>query len=293
MIRRFTSKLLKYYQLLELNQGATPEEIKAAYNRLVMKYHPDTTSILDKKLAAEKFKAVLEAKTMLLSPPKNETENLYDFKSAQEAYSKKTYKESSYKGYEDFRKYNESKEKPKEDDPSFKNPKHEQRFYKTSKEWSSSKAKPDQDPLPASSFYLAIASFSLGVLYILYHNLKPSVPDNSRNFYTSQNSKTLGSPQKPSPSHSSKPEEAENMLNVPLSVSETLRFDSKKLEYMFKGQSGQHRRFTLLSGDDNDHSVFKCNTCHAVVTKAHMIDHVEYYRLEHLRKSKNSKINSK
>ena len=31
----------EHYKILELNLGATNEEIKAAYKRLAIKYHPD------------------------------------------------------------------------------------------------------------------------------------------------------------------------------------------------------------------------------------------------------------
>jgi len=31
----------KYYQILGINLGATQEEIKKAYKRLSLKYHPD------------------------------------------------------------------------------------------------------------------------------------------------------------------------------------------------------------------------------------------------------------
>ncbi len=52
------------YQILEIEQGATDEEVKKAYRRMVMKHHPD--KVLDlgeefQKAAAEKFRKVQDA----------------------------------------------------------------------------------------------------------------------------------------------------------------------------------------------------------------------------------------
>ncbi|XP_048737615.2 dnaJ homolog subfamily C member 10-like [Ostrea edulis] len=63
--QRFFSKNKTYYQILEVSQEATDEEIKAAYKRLSKKYHPDTSSEIN---AHEKFIAVNEAFTTLSKP---------------------------------------------------------------------------------------------------------------------------------------------------------------------------------------------------------------------------------
>lgn len=52
------------YRVLEIEQGATDEEVKKAYRRMVMKHHPD--KVLDlgeefQKAAAEKFRKVQDA----------------------------------------------------------------------------------------------------------------------------------------------------------------------------------------------------------------------------------------
>ena len=52
-----------YYKILELNKNASESEIKKAYRKLAMKYHPDHTKG-DKK-AEEKFKKVSEAYAVL------------------------------------------------------------------------------------------------------------------------------------------------------------------------------------------------------------------------------------
>ena len=52
-----------YYELLELERNATAEEIKKAYRRLAMKYHPDRNP--DDKDAEQKFKNAKEAYEVL------------------------------------------------------------------------------------------------------------------------------------------------------------------------------------------------------------------------------------
>ena len=52
------------YQILEIDKNASDEEIKKAYRRMAMKYHPDKVSALGdefKEIATEKFKAVKNA----------------------------------------------------------------------------------------------------------------------------------------------------------------------------------------------------------------------------------------
>jgi DnaJ like chaperone protein len=52
------------YKILEIEHGASDEEVKKAYRRMAMKYHPDKVSHLGddyRKTAEEKFKKVNEA----------------------------------------------------------------------------------------------------------------------------------------------------------------------------------------------------------------------------------------
>ena len=52
------------YDVLGVSQGASPEQIRSAYKRLVAQYHPDKVQYLGpefQKLAHEKFVAVQEA----------------------------------------------------------------------------------------------------------------------------------------------------------------------------------------------------------------------------------------
>jgi len=61
--------LEKYYKILELNTSASKDDIKRAYRRLAMKWHPDKNQ--DNKQEAEKrFKEISEAYDILSNPEK-------------------------------------------------------------------------------------------------------------------------------------------------------------------------------------------------------------------------------
>ena len=57
-----------YYKLLELTKTATEAEIKKAYRRLAMKYHPDRNQ--EDPAAEHKFKECKEAYEVLTDPQK-------------------------------------------------------------------------------------------------------------------------------------------------------------------------------------------------------------------------------
>ncbi len=59
-----TITITQAYSILEIDSSATDDEVKRAYRRMAMKYHPDKVNTLGEKVrqsATEKFKAVGEA----------------------------------------------------------------------------------------------------------------------------------------------------------------------------------------------------------------------------------------
>lgn len=63
-----------YYQILGVSRNASDEELKKAYKKLALKWHPDR-NINNKKVAEEKFKEVSEAYEVLSDKEKRE---IYD-----------------------------------------------------------------------------------------------------------------------------------------------------------------------------------------------------------------------
>ena len=86
---------LDYYQILGVGREASPDEIKKAYRKLALKYHPDKAKG-DKKLAEEKFKQISEAYAVLSNPEKKKE---YDQFGSQ-VFRQKFSQEDIFKGFD-------------------------------------------------------------------------------------------------------------------------------------------------------------------------------------------------
>ena len=86
---------LDYYQVLGVGREASPEEIKKAYRKLALKYHPDKAKG-DKKQAEEKFKQISEAYAVLSNPEKRQQYDQFGSQAFRERFSQ----EDIFKGFD-------------------------------------------------------------------------------------------------------------------------------------------------------------------------------------------------
>lgn len=76
---------MNYYKMLGVDKSATKDEIKKAYRKLALKYHPDRNK--DNKQAEEKFKQISEAYAVLSDPEKKQQYDTYGSADFQKRYS--------------------------------------------------------------------------------------------------------------------------------------------------------------------------------------------------------------
>ncbi len=76
---------MEYYEVLGVAKGASTQEIKKAYRRLALKYHPDKNK--GDKAAEEKFKEISEAYAVLSDPEKKQQYDTYGSTNFHQRYS--------------------------------------------------------------------------------------------------------------------------------------------------------------------------------------------------------------
>ena len=84
-----------YYQVLGVDKKATADEIKKAYRKLAVKWHPDKNP--NNKAAEEKFKKISEAYAVLSDPKKREQ---YDQFGSADQYRQQYSQEDIFRGFD-------------------------------------------------------------------------------------------------------------------------------------------------------------------------------------------------
>lgn len=88
-----------YYEILGVPRNATKDEIKKAYRRLVLQYHPDRNKSPE---AEEKFKEISEAYAVLMDDEKRRIYDMYGHEGLSGAYTREDVFRSRMEDFEDI-----------------------------------------------------------------------------------------------------------------------------------------------------------------------------------------------
>lgn len=96
------TKKKDYYEILGVSRNATPEEIKRAYRKLALQYHPDRHPPEKRKWAEEKFKEISEAYEVLMDPEKRRLYDMYGAEGVQQTFRDRGFTWQDFTHFDDL-----------------------------------------------------------------------------------------------------------------------------------------------------------------------------------------------